>query len=936
MIEVAHQQITELINTFKQNENHYLSNNYSEAEARKDFIDKFFTILGWDVDHHFQKNPFQQEVKVEKAQRQQGSSSQKRADYAFAIAPDYKKTQFFVEAKKPSRLLRQNKEDYFQTAKYGWNSQTGISILTDFQEFIIIDCRYKPDFDTILKNEIKYYQYTDFLDLEKFEEIYWIFSHEALLAGNLTTFIENLPKPKGKDKQLKLFAGKYQSIDESFLSYIDDIRLQMAQAFYANNQNLDNYQLTEATQRTIDRLVFMRFLEDKQIEPEDLLHSISNATHSWQKFIETSKRLDAKYNGVVFKEHFIDKKGFLGADEFLFKNITTELDHTNTPYDFNYIPIHILGNIYERFLGKIITIENNKANIELKPEVRKAGGVFYTPKYIVDYIVTNTIGKLIENKKPKEIAKLTFADIACGSGSFLIGVFDYLLEYHKKYYNQNHEDAKKDGCIYDKEDEIYVLSIKQKQNILTNNVFGVDIDLQATEVTQVSLFLKLLEDETMTTANDMQVLFAEKILPDLSGNIKCGNSLIGTEILFDKFDFGKEELRKLNPFDFETAFPKIFRNGGFDAVVGNPPYVSSSVINLKNKDYFVKKFKVSVQRQYDLYEIFIEKSINILKINGLLSYITPRFYQYNLSSLTTRELLLNNGINRLTEVGKVFEDANTECSVLFLNKTFNNKVIDVFNYFPNKFLKYSHSNNYIFFEKLPSKIFNTIITNKDSNLINKINESSIKIFEISKVKRGIEVGKEKIKNSKNGKPILIGYDVLNYVINYDNTYLILNDLEKAKLSIFKNKNKILIRRVAKKLIATIDNYNYNFNKNLYGLISNINLNFILGIINSNVINFYFKKYFTTKKEDLFPEIQKYQIDLLPIPKITRENQSQHDELVKLVEQMLQAKKQEQTATTEHEKNLYKNLTESLDFKINNLVYRLYNLTKEEIELVEKE
>ena len=639
MFDKAYNQVKQLVEDFKASESHFLSATYSEAEVRKDFIDKFFTILGWDVDHHFQKNPFQQEVKVEKAQRQEGHQSQKRADYAFSLAPDFKRTLFFVEAKKPSRLLRQNKDDYFQTAKYGWNSQTGISILTDFQELVIIDCRFKPDFDTILKNEIKYYRYEDYANEDVFSEIYWLFSREAIVAGNLTTFIESLQKPKAKEKQLKLSGGKYQSIDESFLNYIDDIRLQMAQAFHANNPTLDHYDLTEATQRTIDRLVFIRFLEDKQIEPEDLMHSISTANYPWQKFIEISKRLDAKYNGVVFKEHFIDKKAFLGADEELFRSIAADLDHTNTPYDFNYIPIHILGNIYERFLGKIIVIENGKASIELKPEVRKAGGVFYTPKYIVDYIVENTVGKLIADKKPKEIAKLTFADIACGSGSFLIGVFDYLLDYHKNYYNEHTDEAEKEGCKYDAEKGVWTMSINQKKQILINNVYGVDIDLQATEVTQVSLFLKLLEDETMGTVAELNQLFvADKILPDLSNNIKCGNSLIGTEIMADVLDFGRDEMRKLNPFDFETAFPNVFRKGGFDAIVGNPPYVK--ITDKFQLDFFNKTYKHQ-NYQLDLYLLFLEKYYNVLIKNGLLGVIIPNTWLQSITFTNIRKYLIN-------------------------------------------------------------------------------------------------------------------------------------------------------------------------------------------------------------------------------------------------------------------------------------------------------
>jgi adenine-specific DNA-methyltransferase len=660
-----------LINDFENNIAYYLSPNYQEADVRKDYIDKLFTALGWDVDHNFQKNPQQQEVKIEKPQRQQGAIGQKRADYAFSLAPNFKNIKFFIEAKKPSRTLRRNLNDYFQTAKYGWNANTGVSILTDFEEIVLIDCRNKPDFDTILSTEIKYYKYTDLRDESNFEEFYWIFSREAILAGNLERYIDDLPKPKGLVKQLKMFGGKYQSIDESFLNYIDEKREELATAFFKANKSLDAYALTEATQRTIDRIVFIRFLEDKLIETESLINNIANNPRPWLKFIEISKQLNVKYNGIVFKPLFIDDKGFAGADEILFKSLCSELDNTNSPYDFNYIPIHILGSIYERFLGKVVTVSGGKAEIEEKPQVRKAGGVFYTPKYIVDYIVLENIGKLVEGKTPKQISELKFADISCGSGSFLIGVFDYLLNYHNKYYNSNFDEAKKDGCKFDPESGTWVLSIKQKQNILLNNIYGVDIDLQATEVTQLSLFLKMLEDETTATANDMMVLFHETILPNLTNNIKCGNSLIGTEILTSKLNFELDYERKLNPFDFEIMFPKVFNKGGFDALVGNPPYVKEYT----DREIFenVKNGKLSkyYQGKMDLWYFFVCYGIDLLKDNGLLGYITPNNWVSNSGASILRNKIVNDcQIKSLIDFNDfmVFKDASIQTMIINLQK----------------------------------------------------------------------------------------------------------------------------------------------------------------------------------------------------------------------------------------------------------------------------
>lgn len=970
MFDKAYNQVIQLVEDFKASESHFLSATYSEAEVRKDFIDKFFTILGWDVDHHFQKNPFQQEVKVEKAQRQEGHQSQKRADYAFSLAPDFKRTLFFVEAKKPSRLLRQNKDDYFQTAKYGWNSQTGVSILTDFQELVIIDCRFKPDFDTILKNQIKYYRYEDYANEDVFSEIYWLFSREAVLAGNLTTFIEGLQKPKAKEKQLKLFGGKYQSIDESFLNYIDDIRLQMAQAFHANNPTLDHYDLTEATQRTIDRLVFIRFLEDKQIEPEDLMHSISTANYPWQKFIEISKRLDAKYNGVVFKEHFIDKKAFLGADEELFRSIVADLDHTNTPYDFNYIPIHILGNIYERFLGKIIVIENGKASIELKPEVRKAGGVFYTPKYIVDYIVENTVGKLIADKKPKEIAKLTFADIACGSGSFLIGVFDYLLDYHKNYYNEHTDEAEKEGCKYDAEKGVWTMSINQKKQILINNVYGVDIDLQATEVTQVSLFLKLLEDETMGTVAELNQLFvADKILPDLSNNIKCGNSLIGTEIMADVLDFGRDEMRKLNPFDFETAFPNVFRKGGFDAIVGNPPYVDIKALDKFDVNYFFKNYK-STENRINLYAIFLENAIKKINKNGIVSYIIPNSLLFQSSYLKLRNLILKN--NSLEEIIKlpdnIFKDANVETIILQIRKTSSEKLcsISIFNNYEElKFIDFSKSikNEKVIYDnwnKHELKIFDIYSNAEILNLLKKVESNNkLKLSELCRFTLGItpydkargqtdeqiknRVFHSKIKIDENHKILLEGSNVSRYYVSNQNKEFLNygNWLGAPREKCFFIEERILIRQIVSgkplRIYAGLTSeelYNTQTIFNLIKINPELNLKFILGIINSSLLNFYHNYKFLDLTKNTFQKILIQNCKNFPIPKITSENQQLHDDLVKLVEQMLKAKKEEQNAQSDHEKNLYKNLTESLDYKINNLVYKLYNLTPEEIDLVE--
>ena len=519
----AFARVQKLVAIFESGKDRYLSSDYQEAEVRKDFIDKFFTALGWDVNHDEQTNPYAQEVKVERGVNE--GSSRKRADYAFHLAPNFRDVRFYVEAKRPSKDFASS-DNCHQAIRYGWFTKrtSPFAVLTSFEDFFILDCRLKPNINDTLSRIVERFSYTDYADSEKFARIYWLFSREAVADGSLEKFADNRPVARGKRYQRGLFKGSDTQPDEDFLVELDSYRQQLAQAFKRANPDLDGDTLTEVTQRTLDRLVFTRFLEDKGIE-SPIIENFGKADGIWEDFIAASLRLDRKYNGVVFKFHpRLDAPGFK-PDEKVFARICEELTDPTSPYNFNVIPIHILGSIYERFLGKVIS---DGAKVVEKPEVRKAGGVYYTPEYIVRYIVENTVGRMIAGKTPEEIAKLKFADIACGSGSFLLGVYDVLLKYHAEYYSKNPGKVRKGDCV--RRDGTLHLSLQKKRDILTNNLFGVDIDRQAVEVAQLSLYLKLLEDETVGTTSEYQDEFHFTLLPSLDKNIVCGNSLIGPDI----------------------------------------------------------------------------------------------------------------------------------------------------------------------------------------------------------------------------------------------------------------------------------------------------------------------------------------------------------------------------------------------------------------------
>ena len=673
MFHSAFQQLQILSQRFQQNERHYLSPAYDEATARKDFIDKFFMALGWDVNHESQTNPYQQEVRIENKVSMKGSIG-RRADYAFFLAPNFREEDvvFFVEAKKPSRSLS-NKDDYYQTIRYGWNRGTPISILTDFEEFHIIDCRSKPDLNTALNRKIKSFHYTDFATEETFREVYHLFSREAVADGALQRYAAALPKPKGKGT-LGPLKGGFQPVDEAFLETLDGYRDTLARAFKNRNPTLDSQALTEAVQRTLDRVVFIRFLEDRAIEESRMKEFGETKNSVWASFIAYSHTLDLKYNGMLFKQHpIIDSPTFAPPDDATFRGVVEEFTNPASPYNFDQIPISILGSIYERFLGKVITVTAKRATVEQRPEVKKAGGVFYTPDYIVRYIVQETVGQLLGDptnggKSPAEIEKMSFADIACGSGSFLIEVYEFLLEYHLRWFLANPTHATNNDLAT--RDGLPKLTIARRQSILLNNVFGVDIDFQATEVTQLSLYLKLLEDVTMQEA-DTFAQRKRRLLPDLRKNIICGNSIIEEDYwgMLNAEANNPTEERRVNALEYDVAFPAIMRRGGFDAVVGNPPYVRQETLGLGFKQYVKTRYK-AFHGTADLYAYFIERGVGLLRAGGQFGIIVANKWMRANYGKPLRAWLKEQRIHRLIDFGDlpVFQNATTYPCILLAEK----------------------------------------------------------------------------------------------------------------------------------------------------------------------------------------------------------------------------------------------------------------------------
>ena len=499
--------------------------------------------------------------------------STKAPDYCFRIGPARK---FFLEAKKPSVNIKDDVHPAYQLRRYAWSAKLPLNILTDFEEFAIYDCRKKPHkSDKAATNRLRYLTYKEYPGC--WEEIYSTFSKEAVMKGAFDKYAVSTAGKRGTNE-----------VDSEFLKEIESWRELLAKNIAWLNPGLSVRELNFAVQVTIDRIIFLRICEDRGIESYKQLQALAGMSHVYEHLKAIFHRADEKYNSGLF--HFREEKGQhshpdalslnLEIDDKVLKTILSRLYYPECPYEFSVMPADILGNVYEQFLGKVIRLTaGHQAKIEEKPEVRKAGGVYYTPKYIVDYIVKQTVGKLCEGKSPRQVEKLRILDPACGSGSFLLGAYQYLLDFHRDFYEK--EIAQKGfqprhrKAVYQGKVEQWLLTTAEKKRILLNNIYGVDIDNQAVEVTKLSLLLKVLENENQDTLRQQLTLWQERVLPDLGKNIKCGNSLIASDFYRQQqLNFLDEEERyRINAFDWEDEFPEIMQGGGFDAVIGNPPYI---------------------------------------------------------------------------------------------------------------------------------------------------------------------------------------------------------------------------------------------------------------------------------------------------------------------------------------------------------------------------
>jgi hypothetical protein len=523
--ESGREAVRALVDAFEDELAYYKSAEFDETTNRQRFIDPLFAALGWDVADETKRGPYadvvleyslraadsaQLVLGEDEAEDQRvadalasdedvGSIGVRRPDYSFRINGERR---FFVEAKRPSVEIGSPRPIY-QVKSYGWSARTPLSVLTDFEEFLVFDCRYRPVLDEPLTGLLTEFRLSFRDYVEQWDRLWDTFSRGAVAKGSLTRYAEDIVDRKGQ-----------LPVDQSFLADLARWRTSLARDLAANNPHIDVWQLNDATQLTLDRLVFIRVCEDRRLEPVDVLRPLFSIEDPYPQFIKAIVPLRENYNGGLLDKDFTDA---LTVSPTVFKRIIQGLYTPWSPYRFDVLGVEILGSIYERALASIITLDaQRKVTVELKPEVRKAGGVYYTPQWVVDEIVRLTIDPLIAGKRPRDLQSFRVLDPACGSGSFLLGAFSRLITHFEDYYTE-HPTVDRREHLQDAQG-VRRLTADAKAKLMRNSIFGVDVDPAAVEVTTMSLYLKSLESDAPEYVRTQMSLSGAMDLPRFGGH----------------------------------------------------------------------------------------------------------------------------------------------------------------------------------------------------------------------------------------------------------------------------------------------------------------------------------------------------------------------------------------------------------------------------------
>lgn len=623
----------ELVRKYEQHRDYYLTPRFNETMLRSEFLDPLFELLGWDIKNTAGKRTNEREVILEEPLKQNASTHSKKPDYTFRLFGERK---FFVEAKKPCVRIEADDEPAKQARRYGYSAGLKVSVLSNFEYLFIYDTTFPvKDEDSRTVALIKSYHYKDYESA--FEELLHYLGKNSVYSGAFDDVWKDIESNVS-----------HQSIDDLFLSQINEWRLLLGEQILSVAPGIELSELGDIVQSYINKILFLRVCEDRNIETYQRLLQIAEKDDG-NNLINKFKDADRKYNSGLFTERL--SSDIVCNIKSSFWTIIHQLYYPESPYSFSVLSSDILGRIYEIFIAQRLAIVKGKLTIVNKPE-NEERDIVTTPTFIIQEILSRTIGERIEGKSLTQLCNIQFADIACGSGAFLLQLYQFLQDSLIDYLQNNARQELIQTSV-----DTYKLPFETKRRLLTQCIFGVDKDYNAVESCKFGLLLKLLEGEDVDSLASFH-----PVLPPLDENIFFGNSLLSSA------DVPESETEAVNPFDFAGR--------QFDYIVGNPPYMKTEDMkNLTPAEHkiYPAKYK-SAYKQYDKYFLFIERALQLLKEDGKLGYIVPSKFMKVGAAQSLRKIIADAGyLQSLLSFGafQVFSDKSTYTCILVLDKKKN-------------------------------------------------------------------------------------------------------------------------------------------------------------------------------------------------------------------------------------------------------------------------
>ena len=610
-----------------------------------------------------------------------------------------------------------------------------VSVLTNFTDLYIYDCSVRPiEGDEISTAMVAHYHFSEYAD--KFDEICQLLSREAVLSG---AFESNFGDIQG--------AYRREPFDEYFLQQIKSWRNVLGANLLKSNPNIDDDTLNICVQRILNRTIFLRICEDRSFENFETLKQVT----TYAELKELFAAADSKYDSGLFEA--LEEDNLVISDDVIIE-IFRSLYYPNNSYEFGVVDPYIIGQIYELFLDETLVVQANGTIMAVeKPEAVDSQGAVNTPKNITDIIVEQTLRPLYKQKCVTDVENYRIADICCGSGNFLLSTFEYIANFYIEFC-QTHdlEGSIRRGDLYQLPGgQNYYLSYEIRRNILENNIFGVDIDPLAVEITKFSLLLKALEGTSAEEIDAYVQKTHNRILPNLDFNIKNGNSLV--DQAYSRFDtsiFGNLTLlNKIKMFDWEDEFD----GKKFDAIVGNPPYIRvQNMVRYSPEEYafYKSSYAEYITAQIDTldkYYLFIERGLSLLNGNGMLGYVVPhKFMNIQAGTKLRERLSADESVYKIMHFGtfQAFKNRSTYTCILILSKQPSESFEIGFVQDWNRFL-FGHA---LTCTKYPSTYIGkqpwTFLPQKTLDQLARIKQSCVPLSALAEIFVGVQTSADKI------------------------------------------------------------------------------------------------------------------------------------------------------------------------------------------------